>query len=89
MVRKRTKAIISNQQSDLAPPALVADLRQLILDARRTVAVTVNAGLTLLYWRIGKRISDEVLGEERAAYGRQIVVSLSRQLVEQHGPSFG
>jgi hypothetical protein len=30
-----------------------------------------------------------VLGKERAAYGRQIVVSLSRQLVEEHGSSFG
>ena len=42
---------------------------------------------TLLYWRIGKRIVDEVLGRERAAYGRQIVVSLSRQLVDEHGRS--
>jgi len=30
-----------------------------------------------------------VLGKERAAYGCQIVVSLSRQLVEEHGSSFG
>lgn len=89
MVRKQTKAIIPNQKASLAPPALVADLRQLIADARRTVATTVNAGLTLLYWRIGKRIAEEVLGKERAAYGRRIVVSLSRQLVEEHGASFG
>src|ERR1700684_3782913 len=46
-------------------------------------------GLTLLYWRIGKRIVDEVLGKERAAYGQQIVVSVSRQLVQEYGPSFG
>ncbi|WP_390890534.1 DUF1016 N-terminal domain-containing protein [Tunturiibacter lichenicola] len=46
-------------------------------------------GLTLLYWRIGKRVAEEVLGKVRAAYGRQIVVSLSRQLVDEHGSSFG
>lgn len=89
MVQKQTKAMIPKQKAGLAPPALVADLRQLIIEARRTVATTVNAGLTLLYWRIGKRIANEVLGKERAAYGRQIVVSLSRQLVEEHGSSFG
>jgi len=38
---------------------------------------------------MGKRIINEVLGKERAAYGRQIVTSLSRQLVGEHGPSFG
>lgn len=89
MPRKQTQAIIPKQPTALVPPALVEDLRQLITEARRTVAVTVNAGLTLLYWRIGKRVAEEVLGKERAAYGRQIVVSLSRQLVEEHGSSFG
>src|ERR1019366_804713 len=41
-------------------------------------------GTTLLYWRIGKRIVNEVLGQERAAYGQQIVVSLIRQLSWTH-----
>jgi hypothetical protein len=89
MSRKQTQAIIPKQPTALAPPALLEDLRQLITEARRTVAVTVNAGLTLLYGRIGKRVAEEVLGKERAAYGRQIVVSLSRQLVVEHGSSFG
>ena len=89
MPRKQTQAIIPKQPTALVPPALVEDLRQLIAEARRTVAVTVNARLTLLYWRIGKRVAEEVLGKERAAYGRLIVVSLSRQLVEEHGSSFG
>jgi len=89
MARKQINAITPKLEIDAAPPALVKDLRQLIAEARRNVATTVNAGLTLLYWRIGKRIIHEVLGKERAAYGRQIVVSLSRQLVEEYGPSFG
>lgn len=89
MTRKQTKAILPRPETGMAPPALVEDLRNLIAEARRNTAATVNAGLTLLYWRIGKRILDEVLGRERAAYGRQIVVSLSRQFTEEYGPSFG
>jgi hypothetical protein len=42
-------------------------------------------GLTLLYGRIGQRIHREVLGRERAAYGEQIVVAMSRQLVVDFG----
>jgi predicted nuclease of restriction endonuclease-like (RecB) superfamily len=53
------------------------------------VATTANATLTLLYWRIGRRILGDVLGHARAAYGGQIVVSLSRQLSADYGASFG
>ena len=89
MPRKQTQAIIPKQPTALAPPALVEDLRQLITEARPNYCRHCQWGLTLLYWRIGKRVAEEVLGKERAAYGRQIVVSLSRQLVEEHGSSFG
>jgi hypothetical protein len=68
---------------------LFEDIRQIIGEARRSVATTINAGLTLLYWRIGKRIIHEVLGKERAVYGQQIVVLLARQLAQEFGPSFG
>ena len=45
---------------------LVNDLRTLIEEARSAVSVTVNSAMTMLYWRIGKRINDEVLHGERA-----------------------
>lgn len=72
------------------PPAgaLLADLRQLIQDARRTAAVAVNMSLTMLYWRVGKRILDEVLGTQRADYGEQIVATLSRQLAAEYRRGF-
>jgi DUF1016 N-terminal domain len=60
---------------------LLIEIRILIEEARRQTAVAVNIGLALLYWHIGRRIHREVLGSERAAYGEQIVVTLSRQLV--------
>ena len=39
---------------------LFSDIRQLIEDSRNAVAQTVNAGLTAMYWNIGKRINDDV-----------------------------
>ena len=34
----------------------------------------------MLYWFVGKRISEDVLKNERAEYGKQIVVTLSQEL---------
>jgi len=70
------------------PDKLLIEIRTLIEEARRQTAVAVNIGLTLLYWRIGRRIHREVLGSERAAYGEQIVVTLSRQLVVEYGRGY-
>lgn len=61
------------------------DLRKLIEETRQQVAVTVNAGITLMYWHIGERINREVLGGGRAAYGQRIVATLARQLTEEYG----
>lgn len=59
------------------------------MDARQQVAQVANAALTTLYWQIGKRIRQEVLGEKRADYGKQIVASLGRQLAAEFGAGFG
>lgn len=37
-----------------------------------------------MYWQIGKRINHDVLDNQRAEYGKQIVASLMRQLSWTH-----
>ena len=49
------------------------------------MAATVNSELTMMYWHIGERINREVLGNERAEYGKQIVATVSRQLQAEFG----
>lgn len=68
--------------------ALFTDIARLIDESKSYVAYTVNAALTILYWKIGKRINNEVLDNKRAEYGKQIVVSLSQQLGNEYGNSF-
>jgi len=65
--------------------SLMYDLRKIIDDARSLVAATANSELTMMDWHIGERINREVLGNERAEYGKQIVVTLSRQLQNLYG----
>ncbi len=71
----------------LQTPALhlVQDLRQIIQDARGRVAAQVNSELTLMYWHIGERINRDVLDNQRAEYGKQIVAQVARQLQEEFG----
>lgn len=66
---------------------IVTDIRTIIEQSRLQVAATVNAGMTLMYWHIGERINREVLGGERAAYGKQIVATLARHLTNVYGGS--
>ncbi len=67
---------------------IFTEIRTLIVEARQRVAVSVNAELSLLYWNVGKRINDELLGNKRADYGRQIVDELSMRLTEEFGPGW-
>ncbi len=67
------------------PDALLHDLRSLIEETRATVATTVNAALTTLYWRVGQRLQREILKGERAEYGKEILPTLSAKLTSSYG----
>lgn len=44
--------------------------------------------MTMLYWRIGRWMNQEILKEVRAEYGEAIVSTLSRQLQVEYGRGF-
>lgn len=67
---------------------LLFDIQTLIENAKRNIATTVNSELTILYWRIGRRIYKEILQEKRAEYGKEIVPTLSAKLVFEYGRGF-
>ncbi|RVU81548.1 DUF1016 domain-containing protein [Leucothrix sargassi] len=64
---------------------ILVDVTTLIKQAKQHAAMAVNSELTLLYWKVGRRISREVLGGERADYGKQVIASLSAELSSQFG----
>ena len=68
--------------------SLLIEIRTLIIASRQKVAATVNAELTLLYWHIGEKLHREVLGSERATYGKMIVKNISKQLSQEFGQGF-
>jgi predicted nuclease of restriction endonuclease-like (RecB) superfamily len=72
-------------QAPFVDSLLVTEIKQLIQSAKQRAVVAVNVELTLLYWQVGKCIADEVLGGERAEYGKQVMSSLAQQLTLDYG----
>ena len=64
---------------------LFSEIKHLIEESRQSVAQAINTGLAAMYWNIGKRINEEVLGNKRAKYGKQILQTLSAKLTEEYG----
>jgi hypothetical protein len=64
------------------------EIRQVIEAAREQTAQAVNSTLVMMYWQIGKRIRLDVLGNERADYGKQVVQTVSTQLTAEYGKGF-
>jgi predicted nuclease of restriction endonuclease-like (RecB) superfamily len=67
---------------------LLYDIRALIDEGKQHLAVTVNAAMSMLYWNVGRRINTDVLGNERAEYGKKIVATLAEELEREYGSSF-
>jgi uncharacterized phage infection (PIP) family protein YhgE len=58
--------------------ALYQDLSKIIEQGKRQVVAQVNSTLTMVYWQVGERINTEILHNERAEYGKEIVAPLVR-----------
>ena len=66
----------------------MGDLRQLIEAARELTARAVNSSLVLMDWQVGRRIREEVLQNQRAEYGSEILSTLSKELKADYGNGF-
>ena len=60
----------------------------LIEKAKMNVAVKVNNEMTFLYWNIGKDITENVLKNQKAEYGKSVIKKLSQKLVIEYGRGY-
>ena len=56
--------------------------------AKRNVALKVNEEMTILYWNIGKDITENVLNYEKAEYGKAVIKKLSQRLTIAYGRGY-
>ena len=67
---------------------LLADLRSLIRSARQRIAKVAYSTHTMLCWHLGRRLLQVDLQGGRARYGKQILVTVSRELTAEYGRGF-
>ena len=69
---------------------LLTDARQIIDKTKELAFRSVNVAMLQRNWYLGKRISEEILqGEDRAEYGSQVILQLSKELTDIYGKGFG
>lgn len=69
---------------------LLADIGSAIEQARESALKAINTQLVKANWEIGRHIVEyEQHGEERAEYGSELLLRLSRDLRQQYGKGFG
>jgi len=89
--KKDIPAMLSPAESsmELLPEQLLYDIRSFIESAKVNIVKVVNFELVLLHWKIGKRIREDITGEKRADYGKNVVELLSKKLTIEYGKGFG
>lgn len=87
MASKTLKAPLKHQLDDITAAGLIEELRGMIDQTRQSIATTIDSGITILYWKVG-RINKEILKNTRADYGEKIVATVSRQLAYEYGKGF-
>ncbi|NHB68884.1 PDDEXK nuclease domain-containing protein [Perlabentimonas gracilis] len=67
---------------------LIAEISSLIENSKNEIVKYANSSMTMLFWQIGKVVNQKILENKRAEYGKQIIVTLSRHLMNKYGRNF-
>ena len=92
LARSNAKAVVPGSAlkvpAAIDEAALLGDLRTLVQSARQRIATAACSTQTLLCWHMGRRLDREHLQGGRAAYGKQILVTVSQELMTEFGRGF-
>ena len=80
--------IITKERNATTETDLFYELFKLIEESKQQVAVHTNSVVTMLFWKVGNRINQDILQNKRADYGKRIVSTLSEQLEKVYGRNF-
>ena len=78
-----------NMQIDEQESVLFNDVCGIIDNVRGEIATYVNTQVCLTKWYVGTRIKEDVLFNQRADYGKQVVKRLGDRLGMKYGPGWG
>ena len=78
-----------NNEIDKIHKDVYSSIKELMDNARNSVAKEVNNILIQTYWEIGRIIvEDEQGNSDRAEYGKQLITDLSKRIKKEYGKGF-
>ena len=86
METKQDQQPLIYPETSVAPwtAAVLSDVKTIIAQGRQTAYQGANAVLIRTYWQVGRRIvEEEQQGEQRAAYGIQLIDFLAESLSKE------
>jgi predicted nuclease of restriction endonuclease-like (RecB) superfamily len=67
----------------------VSDIKKILVEARQKAYASINFAMVEANWQIGKRIVEqEQEGKTRAEYGKEILKTLSKELLNEFGKGY-
>ena len=85
---KSKKELATQSGTQLVETQIFERVANIIETRKSRAGAYANREVTLMYWEIGHYVNSVVLEDERAAYGKRIVTTLSSQLVQKYGKAF-
>ncbi len=82
-MRKSKGSSLSRNES-----AFYAQVREVIVEARRYVHKTANVAMVKAYWLVGKMIVEQQGGSAKATYGDGLIDALAEKLTAEFGAGF-
>ena len=80
---------MNKELRNINDPRLLNRIGEILTEARRHTAQTVNTILVKTYWQIGREIVEHELGGKvRAEYGKEFLKNLAEELTKRYGTGF-
>lgn len=73
---------------ELTNMTLYAEIKSVLEEARNRVYSAANSAMVVAYWNIGKLLFEASGENERGAYGKNLLGTISKQLTEEFGKGF-
>ena len=88
LVNKKNTELGTHNSAMIDETTLFERVSAIIETRKYRMQIVANSEATLMFWEIGQYINSVVLDAKRAAYGKQVVTTLSLQLQVKYGKSF-
>jgi hypothetical protein len=84
----KTGTLADTADGSIDEAVLFERVAAIIENRKYRAAAHANSEATLMFWEVGQYINSVVLEFKRAAYGKQILMTLSAKLIENYGKNF-